>query len=133
MSNFLLRLGSFLSVPSGLFLEVLAYVGVLASVASMAGYQGYTMGADAMIARQAKEDTMVRAVQDAALRGAAEAIAANRPMYKTIVQKVRHEIEKNTVYRDCKHSDEQLRNINAAITGHSSSQPAGSSKLPSTK
>jgi hypothetical protein len=118
---------------SGYFINALAYLGIAASISSISGYAGYRAGADAIIAQNSKERGLVVAVQEQAMRGAAEAIAANRPVYKTIVQKVKHEIEKNTIYRDCKHSDDQLRDINAAITGRASGQPAGGGKLPATK
>lgn len=67
---------------------------------------------------------MTEAAQD----GAAKAIAANKPINQTIVQKVQHEIETNTVYRDCRNTPDGLFRINEALTGRA--QPAGDGKLP---
>lgn len=113
-----------------LALKALAYIGVAASIASISGYYGFRSGANAMIAEQAKEDRIAFTVREDAMRGAAEAIAANRPIHRTIINKVQHELQTNTIYRDCRHNDEQLRNINAAIEGKRASQPAGDNKLP---
>lgn len=93
-------------------------------------WYGTEVGADGEIAKQKKLDDVVIAVKEAAQTGAAVAIAANQPVNKTIVQKVQHEIQTNTVYAECKHTDAGLRGINEALTGRP--QPAGDSKLPET-
>ena len=61
-----------------------------------------------------------------ALDAAAAAIAKIEVTSEQIVQPLRMEIRTNTVYRDCRHSDDGLLRLNAAITG----QPLGASKLP---
>lgn len=61
-----------------------------------------------------------------ALDAAAAAIAKIEVTSEQIVQPLRTEIRTNTVYRDCRHSDDGLLRLNAAITG----QPLGASKLP---
>ncbi len=61
-----------------------------------------------------------------ALGAAAAAIAKIEVTSEQIVQPLRTEIRTNTVYRDCRHSDDGLLRLNAAITG----QPLGTSKLP---
>jgi hypothetical protein len=91
-------------------------------------WYGTEVGADGVIASQKKTDDLVREVTAAALTGAATAIAANQPINKTIVQKVQHEVQTNTVYAECKHTAAGLRGINEALTGRP--QPAGDSKLP---
>ena len=91
---------------------------------------GTEVGADGEIAKQKKLDDVVVAVKEAAQTGAAAAIAGNKPINQTIVQKVQHEIQTNTVYADCKHTDAGLRGINEALTGRP--QPAGDSQLSET-
>jgi stalled ribosome rescue protein Dom34 len=91
-------------------------------------WYGTEVGADSEIAKQKKLDDVVVAVTAAAQTGAAAAIAGNKPVNQTIVQKVQHEIQTNTVYAECKHTDAGMRGINEALTGRA--QPAGDSKLP---
>lgn len=61
-----------------------------------------------------------------ALDAAAKAIAKIEVTSEQIIQPIRTELRTNTVYRDCRHSDDGLLRLNAAITG----QPLGASKLP---
>jgi hypothetical protein len=89
---------------------------------------GEHTGAAGEIAKQKTLDDVIRDVREAAQTGAANAIAANKPVNQTIVQKATREIETNTVYHDCVNTAGQLRNINQALTGIA--QPAGDSKLP---
>jgi hypothetical protein len=105
----------------------------LAWVASVgfAGYKGADYGETKAKADQATLDDAVKKTREAAIEGAAKAIAANKPINQTIVQKVQREIQTNTVYASCKHSPDGLRGINEALTGKPS-QPAGDSKLPGT-
>jgi hypothetical protein len=63
-----------------------------------------------------------REAQDKALRAAAESIAKITVTQQTIVQKVQHEIQTQTVYR-CVVPPDGRGLLNAAITG--ASQPAG--------
>ena len=51
-----------------------------------------------------------------AASAAADAISKLRIINQTITQEVRREIVERPVYRDCQHSPEQLRRLNAAIT-----------------
>ena len=92
-------------------------------------WYGMDLGQDKEYAKRAREDAIIQKVSDAAQTAAAEAIAANKPINQTIVQKATREVQTNTVYRDCLNSAVQLRNINQALTG--SDQPAGDSQLPS--
>lgn len=102
-------------------------LGWAASIAG-AGYVAFGLGQDNITAFNAKAEQIVRDTREAAQTGAAQAIADNQPVNKTIVQKVQHEIQTNTVYAECKHTPGGLSGINEALTGRP--QPAGDSKLP---
>ena len=104
-------------------------IGALLACAGCFWY-GTEVGEDGEKAKQAAFADTVREVRDAAQAGAAQAIAANQPINKTIVQKVQHEIQTNTVYAECKHTPGGLSGINEALTGRA--QPPGDSKLPGT-
>lgn len=101
--------------------------GLLATVGGV--FYGIDIGQTREIAKQKTTDDLVRQVTEAAQNGAATAIAANKPVNQTIVQKATREVQTNTVYRDCLNTAGQLRNINQALTG--TAQPAGDSQLPS--
>ena len=92
------------------------------------GAFAYGAGQDNVTAFNAKSVEIVQATREAAQTGAAQAIADKQPVNKTIVQKVQHEIQTNTVYAECKHTDAGLRGVNEALTGRP--QPVGDSKLP---
>jgi hypothetical protein len=111
---------------------ILIAIGI-AWVASVgfAGYKGADYGETKAKAEQATLDDALKQTREAALEGAALAIAANRPINNTIVQKVQREIQTNTIYTECRHTANGLRGVNEALTGKSS-QPAGDSKLPGT-
>ena len=104
---------------------------IIAALLAVAGafFYGEHTGAAGEIAKQAKLDNVIQKVTEAAQTGAATAIAANKPINQTIVQKATREVQTNTVYRDCLNTAGQLRNINQALTG--AAQPAGDSQLPS--
>ena len=104
---------------------------IIAALLACAGafFYGEHTGAAGEIAKQKKLDDVIQKVTEAAQTGAATAIAANKPINQTIVQKATREIQTNTVYRDCLNTAGQLRNINQALTG--AAQPAGDSQLPS--
>lgn len=85
---------------------------------------GYKLG---MEVKQGQWDAAKLAeseAKDKALKAAAEAIAQIEVKHQTIVQKVRHEITKETAYRDCIVPDDGRRLLNAAASG--ASEPAGS-------
>lgn len=81
--------------------------------------------------KQAQWDAQVVAEQrgkDAALKAAAEAIARIEAKSEQIIQPLRTEIRTNTVYRDCRHSADSVRNLNALIVGEQPGEggmPAG--------
>lgn len=98
--------------------------------ASIAGTGWYCIGVgeDKIIAKQASEDKIRQQTFDDAQRGAAAAIAANRPINNTIVQKVQHEIRTERVYSDCRVPASGMQLANEAITGQPS-KPAGDSSM----
>lgn len=66
---------------------------------------------------QAREERAREETRKAAQEGAAEAIAALKPINTTIVQKVQRELQTNTIYRDCRLPADGMRLANEAITG----------------
>lgn len=103
---------------------------VLAWGASAGGafLYGQHVGAEHELATQARIDKTIEATRDAAQKGAADAIAALKPVNKTIVQKTQHEITENVVYRDCRVPPGGVRLANEAITGRT--EPVGDQQLP---
>ena len=91
-------------------------------------WYGMDLGQDKEYAKRAREDAIVQKVSDAAQIAAATAIAANKPINQTIVQRATREVQTNTVYRDCRNTVNGLRDINQALTG--ADQPASDSQLP---
>lgn len=94
-----------------------------------AGAGGFKLGADHEVAAKAREEKHIKEAVEAATDVAAEAIAKLTPKYTTIQAKVQHEIETNTVYRDCELSPDGLSLVNHALTGTESVTP-GKSELP---
>jgi hypothetical protein len=101
----------------------------VASVGSASWYS-IGIGEDKIIAKQASDDKIRQQTFDDAQRGAAAAIAANKPLNTTIVQKVQREVQTNTVYSECRLPASGLQLANQAITGHA--EPAGGVSVPST-
>lgn len=93
-----------------------------------AGAGGFRLGVDHEVAAQAREDAHIAEAVDAANASAAQAIAKLKPTYTTIQGKVRHEVETNTVYRDCKLSPDGLLLANQALAG--GTETASGGKLP---
>jgi len=105
------------------------YIIIFALVSLMgAGWGGFTLGVDHEKASQVdKQDSIADAV-DAANNAWAEKVSSLKPTYTTIQNKVQHEIETNTVYRDCKLSPDGLLLANQALAG--GAKPVSESKLP---
>jgi hypothetical protein len=112
---------------------VLLVLGVLWA-ASVGGsfFYGRGVGVDSEVAKQATVAENLQAMRDAAMQGAAVAIAKLKPQNVTIKQEVEREIRTNTVYADCKLPAAGLRLVNEALTGERCPQPAGGGKLPET-
>lgn len=92
---------------------------------------GTHVGANGELATQARTEQAVRDTVAAAQQGAAAAIAAARPVNRTIVQKAEREIQTNTVYRDCRVTPDGVQLANQAITGRPS-EPTGGVVVPGT-
>ena len=103
-------------------------IGWGASVAG-AGWYGMGVGEDRIIAKQASDDQIRKVTFDAAQQGAAEAIAKNKPINNTIVQKVQHEIRTDRIYTECRVPAAGVQLANQAITGRPA-EPAGGEQLP---
>lgn len=93
--------------------------------------RGQMVGGDRVIAKQASVDQAVQKTREAAIQAVAEAIAAQKPINTTIVQKVQREVQTNTVYRDCKLPPAGVLLANQALTGKPP-EPAGGQQLPGT-
>jgi len=105
-------------------------VGILGALLGVAGagWQGYRMGKDSVIADQAREDKVRQETRDIALATIANAIYRQKQQRVTI----RQETEREIVHLpgNCVAPDRVLELINAAITGQP--VPAGTSELPAT-
>lgn len=97
-----------------LLLPALFGIAVLASVL-VSGWGGFRLGVDHEKAGQIDKQALVAEAVDAANGVAAEAIAKLVPKNTTIRQTLEKEIRENTVYRDCKSSDDLVRAFNSAI------------------
>jgi len=107
---------------------ILAAVLAWGTSAGGAFLYGQHVGAEHAAASAARVDQAIRDTRDAAQKGAADAIAALKPVNKTIVQKTQREITENVVYRDCRVPPAGVRLANEAITGRT--EPAGDQQLP---
>jgi hypothetical protein len=90
--------------------------------------KGRSDGEDLEAGRRDAETLKLAQVEKAAQRGAAEAISKIEVQNVTVRQQLQTKIQERVVYRDCRHDDDSLRVLNAAITGRD--QPASDSKLP---
>lgn len=89
---------------------------------------GVKVGVDRETAAQSRIDKATQDTREAALQGAAEAIAKIKVTNTTIKGEVQREVQTNTVYRDCRVPADGMRIINDAIRGNRSISP-GSSEL----
>lgn len=71
-----------------------------------------------------------REAQDKALDAAAKAIAQVSITQQTIIQKVQHEVQTKTVYRDCVVPDDGSRLLNAAIANQEPASGVGVQPTP---
>lgn len=95
-------------------------------------HQGRVDGRSAYIAEQKEVDDKFAKVKEDAMNGAAEAIAKISIKQVTIQGQLRHEIETHTIYRDCQHTPDGLRSINAALTNSTDGGSIGSVQLPAS-
>jgi hypothetical protein len=93
-------------------------------------WQGRQDGEAKIVAQEAREREIAAVAVDAAMNASAQAISAIKVQHRTITQEVQREVAERVVYRECLHSPDGLRNINAAITGHAQPEPTGSGVVP---
>lgn len=109
-------------------------VGLLVAAGVMTGgayYQGRQDGANQIEAQQKREGELSQKAADAATSAAATAISQIKIQHRTVQQEVQREVAERIVYRECLHSPDGLRNINAALTGRAARpEAAGSGVLP---
>ena len=106
--------------------EILAIILALCLVAGAGGFVSNKL-------KQAEWDRSIIATKDAqdkALDAAAKAVAQLNITQQTIVQKVQHEVQTKTVYRDCVVPDDGSRLLNAAISNQD--QPASGDGVQTT-
>lgn len=94
------------------------------------GLTGFQLGSKLTQAKVDAAQVARKAGEDAALKAAAAAIAKIEVKHEQVIQPLRTEIRTNTVYRDCKHGPDSLRNLNALITG---TESLGDLSMPGTK
>lgn len=99
----------------------------LASVGA-ASWFAFGLGEDRCTARHAKDAELIERAGQAFEQRAAQAISRIEVQRVEITQPVLREVRERTVYRDCKHSPDGLRGVNAALTGRA--QPAGGGAVP---
>lgn len=92
---------------------------------------GMDIGDDRAVARQAKQEALIREVSLAGQVAAAAEIAKIEIQQTTIRQKVEREIIKEPVYVDCRHGDVALRLLNSALENERAG-PAGDRVVPET-
>lgn len=115
------RQGGFVS------LQVLLAIGWAASLAA-ASWVAYGFGQDHEVAARAREDAAALVAADIAATKAAEAISKIEVQRVEITQPVLREVRERAVYRECRHTPDGLRGINAALTGRP--EPVGGGELP---
>ncbi len=108
--------------------RVLAIVGVIVAALGGTHIKAYQMGGDHEVATQAREDAQIAKAVDTANATAAEAIAKIRPRYTTISNKLEKQLEKETVFHDCRLDSTSMQLANQALSG--GSETPSDSKLP---
>jgi len=108
-------------------------IGALVFAAAVAGsyLQGRSDGKDVEMAAQNREVSAVREAQAAMAQTAASAIAGIQVKNTTVMGRTIHDVQTNTVYRDCKLTADGLRDVNDALRNVvSPTVPASGVKLP---
>lgn len=96
---------------------IIAALLALIGTAALSGWLSFRAGS---LIKQGEWDASIvasKAGEARALKAAAEAIAKIEVKSEQYIQPIRTEIRTNTVYADCKHSADSLRNLNALILG----------------
>lgn len=84
-----------------------------------AGWYGLGLGEDRAAARHARDEDVRKQTFEDAQKGAAAAIAANKPINRTIVQRAEKEIQTERIYQDCKITPAGMALANEALVGSS--------------
>ena len=102
---------------------------ILGAIAAILGayFYGRHDGGEIAEAQQLRDKEVARQVFDQAQAAAAGEIAKIKVRNVTVQQTLEREIREKPVYRDCRHSPDGLRSLNAALTG---SEPADGGELP---
>ena len=108
--------------------RVLAIVGVIVAALGGTHIKAYQMGADHEVATQAREDAQIEKAVDAANATAAEAISKLKPKYTTTHNKLEKQLDKETVFRDCRLDATSMQLANQALAGGAEAPSGG--KLP---
>lgn len=91
--------------------------------------EGKKAGRNQVRAEVASQAEIARDAAEQAAQIAADAIGRIKVQNRTVYQEVQREVLRDPVYRECEHSAEQLRRINAALTGEPA-EPAGGGLVP---
>lgn len=78
--------------------------------------------------QEALDEVKMQAVEDRAQKGAATAIAKNKPINRYYGQEQRNEVQSDPVYTDCVLPDAGVQNLNAVVEGRPI--PPGDRELP---
>lgn len=100
------------------------------AVAIMAYNRGGNDRENMIKARSADITKAIEDTREQARLGTAQAISQIHLNQVTIKGRVEHEIETHTVYRDCVHTPDSMRLINAALQNQPISGSDGSGQLP---
>lgn len=95
-------------------------------------FYGVHVGKNGEIARVAQLNDLVEDVEERAQRGAADAIAKNKPIHKTIQTQAETVIREKTVYRDCVHDPAVERLLNDARANRAPAKPVGNNGVSGT-
>ena len=106
-------------------------LGLLGAALSFAAgtWYGTGLGEDREYAKRAREDAIIKKVQDTATQSAADAIAKIKVRNTTIHQEVQREVQTDIRYLDCRHAPGMLPRINEALTGQRA-EGSDNGKLP---
>ena len=97
--------------------QLLVGAALWAASVGLAVWWGYGLGADHEVAAHAREKGAAVQAGEAAASAAAEAISRLEVKHVQIRQRTEQTIREVPVYRDCRHDDRVMRDINAARTG----------------
>lgn len=102
---------------------------ILAALAAILGayFYGRHDGSEIAAAQRLRDEQVARQVFDQAQAATAKEIAKIKVRNVTVQQTLEKEIHEKPVYRDCRHTPDGLRSINAALAG---TEPAYRGKLP---